>query len=125
MKYFTLSELTATNTGIKNNPAPAQISNLTALIANILDPLRELYGRPIKINSGFRCTAVNVAVGGTPGSQHLKGEAADITGENNKLLFNLIKDNFVFDQLINEKDFTWIHISFSQLYNRNHVLKIK
>lgn len=124
MKYFTLDELTTTTTGIKNVPAQAQVSNLIALVENVLDPARALLGRPITVNSGFRCQAVNLAVKGAAKSQHLKGEAADLTCEDNKRLFCLIRDHFTFDQLINEYEYKWIHVSCSQLHNRNQVLSI-
>ena len=124
MKYFTIDELTKTDTGLNNIPRPAHVSNLTALVTTILDPLRELFHSPITVNSGFRSKEVNEKVGGAKNSQHLMGEAVDITSENNELLFKLIRDNFVFDQLINEYNFKWIHVSFSQLYNRKQILKI-
>ena len=124
MKYFTLTELTTTTTGLENNPAQAQKSNLIALVENILDPVRELLGRPITVNSGFRCPLVNSAVKGVKTSQHLKGEAADLSCEDNKKLFELIRDHFVFDQLINEYNFKWVHVSFSQLHNRKQILII-
>ena len=126
MKYFTLEELTSTDTGLPNNPSPSQKSNLLALTDNVLDPVRMRFGRPIRVNSGFRSQAVNdhKDVKGSKTSQHLKGEAADITCEDNRKLFALIRDNFTFDQLINEYNFRWIHVSFSQLHNRNQILKI-
>ena len=124
MKYFTIEELTRTETGLQNNPSPAQIDNLTALVTNILDPARYAIGLPIKVNSGFRSPSVNAKVGGVKTSQHLKGEAADLTCENNKKLFEIIKDNLVFDQLIWEHGGQWIHVSFSQLHNRQNILNI-
>jgi len=126
MKYFTIAELTHTDTGLPNIPTPAQKANLTALGENVLDPVRTLYGKPITVNSGFRSKAVNdhPEVKGSKTSQHLKGEAADLKCYNNKLLFELIRDNFVFDQLINEYNYKWIHVSFSQLHNRNQILVI-
>ena len=124
MKYFTLEELTSTDTGLPNNPSPSQKSNLLALTDNVLDPVRMRFGRPIRVNSGFRSQEVNDKVNGAKNSQHLKGEAADLTCENNKKLFEIIRDNFTFDQLINEYNYSWIHVSFSQLHNRNQILKI-
>lgn len=134
MKYFTINELTKSTTaqsrGIKNIPSKKEENNLIALVENVLDPLREAYGNPIIVTSGFRCKALNKAVGGASNSQHLTGEAADIrtvsdTKEDNKKLFNLIqKLNLPFDQLINENDFNWIHVSYSSR-NRRQVLTIK
>lgn len=124
MKYFTIEELSVTNTGLANIPNEEQTNNLIALVDNILDPLRELLNAPIKVSSGFRCNAVNTAVGGAKTSQHLKGKAADIECFDNEILFNLIKDNFVFDQLINEYNFKWVHVSYSKS-NRRQILTIK
>lgn len=85
MKYFTIAELTrsttAANRGIDNTPPPAAVQNLRSLVENVLDPLREAYGHPIYVNSGYRSPTLNRAVGGTRNSQHLRGQAADIRGE--------------------------------------------
>lgn len=121
MKYFTIKELckssTATQRGINNSPNSEIVSNLEQLVDNILDPLREAYGKPITVNSGYRCEALNKAVGGSKTSHHLTGLAADITGSSkaeNKKLFELVqKLKLPFDQLIDEKKFSWVHISFS------------
>ena len=78
---------------------------------------------PITVSSGFRSAVVNKAVGGSSTSQHCKGEAADLQCADNKMLFDIIKDNFVFDQLINEHDYSWIHVSLKEYGNRNEVLK--
>ena len=122
MKYFTIKELckssTATYKGIDNTPNSEIVSNLEQLVDKILDPLREKYGKPIKINSGYRCDRLNKAVGGSATSQHRYGLAADITTGSrleNKLLFILVQQlNLPFDQLIDEKSYSWIHISFSK-----------
>lgn len=126
MKYFTIKELSSTNKRINNVPNASVINNLTALVDNVLDAARKLYGKPIKINSGYRSQELNKAVGGVSNSQHILGEAADITTgtkEGNKILFNLIRDNLKFDQLIDEKDYTWLHISYKQ-HNRNQILHL-
>ena len=122
MKYFTIKELckssTATQKKIDNFPNSDIIDNLTLLVDNVLDPLREVYGKPIIVNGGYRCPALNKAVGGSKTSSHMKGLAADITAgspSKNKILFNLIKDlNLPFDQLIDESNFCWVHVSYSQ-----------
>lgn len=122
MKYFTIQELckssTANQKGINNSPNSEIVKNLEQLVDNILDPLREKYGKPIIVNSGYRCLALNKVVGGSKTSQHLLGLAADITGGSkvkNKQLFNLIKNlNLPYDQLIDEKNFEWVHVSFSK-----------
>lgn len=122
MKYFTIKELcsslTATQKKINNTPNSAIVNNLKQLVDWILDPLRERYGKPIRVNSGYRCLALNEAVKGSKTSQHIKGLAADITAgspEENKILFNLAQElKLPFDQLIDERQFQWIHISFSK-----------
>lgn len=121
MKHFTIGELCASTTadarGIKNTPMLQETGNLKALADNVLAPLREWYGKPIYVNSGYRCPQLNRMVGGKPTSQHLKGEAADITAgskEENRKLFDYIKKNLTFDQLIDEKNFSWVHVSFKR-----------
>lgn len=121
MKHFTIGELCASTTadarGIKNTPMLQEKGNLKALADNVLDPLREWYGKPIYVNSGYRCPQLNRMVGGKPTSQHLKGEAADITAgskEENRKLFAYIRANLTFDQLIDEKNFSWVHVSFKR-----------
>lgn len=122
MKFFTIKELckssTATLKRIDNTPNAEIVNNLEQLVDNILDPLREEYGKPIKVNSGYRSQALNDAVGGSKTSQHKYGLAADITTgsrlENKKLFILVQKMNLPFDQLIDEKSYSWIHISFSK-----------
>lgn len=132
MKHFTLAELTYSDTaqarGINNQPNRAQSDSLVALTENVLDPLRERYGRPIQVNSGFRGSALNRAVGGAATSQHLKGEAADITvgsRSGNKQLFDIIRKELDFDQLINEQNYSWVHVSYrADGRNREQVLNL-
>lgn len=134
MKYFTIKEMTKSDTaqskGIKNIPSKEEEQNLVLLIENVLDPLREAYGKPIIVTSGYRCKELNSAVGGAKTSQHLTGEAADIrsvedTIEENKKLFDLVqKLKLPFDQLIDEYNLNWVHVSYSKR-NRRQVLKIK
>lgn len=121
MKYFTIEELCASNTAklkkINNEPNKEIINNLTSLIEKILDPLREEYKNPIIINSGYRCPQLNKLVGGAKTSQHITGLAADVTVGNknqNKKLFELaIKMDLPYDQIIDESNFSWVHISYS------------
>lgn len=118
---------TATAKGIDNTPDQTVTNNLTKLIEAVLDPLREWYGKPIIVNSGYRCEALNKAIGGAKSSQHMLGEAADITvgsKEENEKLFNYIKDNLEFDQLINESDFSWVHVSYRERRLRKQVLEL-
>jgi hypothetical protein len=123
--FFTLPELCTTDTGLVNIPNWEQVDNLYSLTKIILDPLRALYGMPIHVNSGYRCPAVNKAVGGAVTSRHLQGMAVDITGGDkvqNKRLFDLIEKKLVFDQLIIENDLTWIHVSLVKSNNRRQLL---
>lgn len=131
MKYFTLKELTRSATaeakGIDNTPTPEVEKNLTLLVENVLDPLRKLFGKPITVNSGYRCPELNKAVGGSKTSDHVKGFAADITGgskEENERLFYLIKYNFNFKQLIDEKNFSWVHVSYDPSNIKNQILNL-
>lgn len=128
MKYFTLEELCATKTGLTNIPNWQAVENLKALVNNVLDPLRESWGKPIIVTSGFRGKAVNDKVGGVATSQHTKGEAADIdigTPEQNKELFDFIcKSCITFDQLLLENRGQWIHISYNINKNRQQILYI-
>lgn len=121
-KYFTLKELLASDTakakGIDNTPTWGIVQNLNGLAVNLLDPIRELYGKPIYINSGYRCPALNKAVGGVPTSEHMKGMAADIDTRKgvaeNLRLFELIKNSGLkFTQLIDEKHGQWVHVSYN------------
>ena len=122
--HFTIEEMYASATakakGIDNKPNVQQMINLVYLCAYVLEPLRVAMNEPIKIGSGFRCRALNKAVGGVYNSQHLKGHAADlcIDGDINKgrKWFEYIKNHLPFDQLIWEKNPKtgnyWVHVSF-------------
>lgn len=131
MKYFTIKELSHSDTavarGIGNYPTAEAIHNLTKLVENVLDPLREKYGKPIRVSSGYRSAILNRSVNGATSSQHRLGEAADITvgsKEENRKLFEIIRLELPFDQLIDEKDFSWVHVSFREGRNRKQVLKL-
>lgn len=131
-KYFTVNELCKSDTarvkGIDNTPNAIQISNMEELIKNVLDPLREAYGKPINVNSGFRSPALNKAVGGAKNSEHMTGCAADIdvhSIQGNKQLFYLIqKLNLPFRQLIDESNFSWVHVSYNKNDIKRQVLKL-
>lgn len=132
MKYFTISELckssTAQSRGIDNTPQEDIVKKLTELIENVLDPVRELWGGPLIVNSGYRCPALNSSIkGAKKTSQHLLGEAADITTGKigaNKILFDMIRTSDIpFDQLIDESNYSWIHISYGER-NRRQVLHL-
>lgn len=134
MKYFTIAELiksdAAKRSKINNTPTKQEEANLIALVDNVLDPLREAYGKPIIVTSGFRCERLNKLVNGSKTSQHRTGQAADIrtiedTVEENKKLFDLVqKLNLPYDQLIDEYNYDWVHVSYSPR-NRRQILHIK
>lgn len=116
---------TADRRGIDNRLPKALICNVNGLIDNVLDPLREAYGKPITVTSGYRCEALNKAVGGSKTSEHMKGMAADIVGtpntkSENKRLFNLVQElELPFTQLIDEKNFSWVHVSYDSCNVKN------
>lgn len=132
MEYFTVEELTRSVTAealkIDNTPTPDAEANLKALISNVLDPLRKAYGHPITVTSGYRSPRLNAAVGGVKTSQHQKGHAADITAgspEENKKLFDLAQElNLPFCQLIDEKKYKWVHISYDKNNVKRQVLHL-
>jgi uncharacterized protein YcbK (DUF882 family) len=132
MKYFTIKELcqsaTAKKLKIANSPSPDVVANLTYLVENLLDMVREKWGKPIHVNSGYRSEALNKAVGGKATSQHLTGQAADITTgnlvENRQLWEFIIRNNFKVDQMINENGYQWIHISLKETGNREQIFAI-
>ena len=119
MRHFTINELTHSDTAVRRNidntPPYEAVENLRALVDNVLDPAREAMGCPIIINSGYRSEELNAAVGGVSTSQHRKGEAADITTgrfSGNIQLYRYIRDNLVYDQLIEYYHYQFIHVSY-------------
>ena len=132
MRFFTTNELiqsqTAKSLGINNIPPTAAHQALIDLIENTLDPVRELWGSPVQINSGYRSPKLNKAVRGAANSQHMRGEAADITtgtkAGNKKLFAMIVEGDIPFDQIIDEQDYTWIHISYNCSNNRRQVLHL-
>lgn len=137
-QHFTLEELTASSTanakGIDNTPTKAVVACLTELCEEVLEPLRQAYGKPIHISSGYRSPKLNKAVGGASTSQHLYGQAADITCmtdsvSGNKELFDvaqrLIANGTIkVGQLIDEYGYNWVHISTPNKHT-NQILHIK
>ena len=119
-KNFTLSEITRSNTAarlnIKNAPNKEHLKNMQVLVRDLIQPMRDALG-PIRISSGYRSPALNRAIGGSSKSQHCKGQALDLqfwkNGEMcNKEIYDwVIKEDIEFDQMINEFDYAWIHIS--------------
>jgi hypothetical protein len=132
-KNFSLEEMvysdTARSKGINNAPSPEVLASLQLLVDNVLQPVRDLYGKTVHVNSGYRSPELNKAVGGAANSQHVQGRAADISvggKTENKALFNLIcRSNIPFDQLIDEYDYRWVHVSYRESGNRGQVLHLK
>jgi hypothetical protein len=121
---FSLNELTQSETalrkGLDNTPSEDIIANLKTLVENVLQPVRDHYGKGVKVNSGYRSPEVNASVGGSRTSDHCKGQAADIEipGIANADLAKYIKDSLKFTQLILEfytpgvPDSGWVHVSY-------------
>ena len=127
MKYFKMKEFEC-HDGCEM-PAEAR-ENIEALVEVVLDPARERLGKAIRVNSGYRCPKHNLKVGGVAGSQHMKGEAADVvpgdsgqvTGDSLERLVRIIKELVVFDQMIVYP--TFVHVSYKRIgINRHQVLK--
>jgi hypothetical protein len=122
---LSLAEVTRSETakrrGISNMPTAEHIENFKKLAANIFQPIREHFGKPIIISSGYRSAELNKAIGGSLSSQHSSGEAIDIdmdgTDITNKQIFDYIKDNLTFDQMIwefgTDANPDWVHVSFA------------
>lgn len=113
---------------LSNLPKQDEIKKLNQLATEILQPIRNEFNAPIKVTSGYRSPRVNKGVGGSSTSQHVKGEAADITSSDNKKLFDtiisLIKSHEIeVGQLINEYNYSWIHVSLPTSKHHNEVLK--
>lgn len=131
-KYLVLKDLTrsqtATRCKIDNTPSYEEICNLESVAVNCFDKIKDIFPTCF-ISSGFRCKVLNKKVKGSSTSQHITGEAIDIdsnSNEVNKIIFNWCQKNLDFDQLINEFEHSWTHISFKRNgKNRKQILKIK
>ena len=131
-EHISYNEATASNTAtrlnIDNTPNAETLERMKVVANACFEPLRVWYGKPLRVNSFYRSEALNKAIGGSKTSQHCKGEAIDISAGSkfqNKIIHVWIKENLVFDQLINEYDFTWVHVSFSLGNNRKQCLVVK
>ena len=137
-KNISYKEATYSNTakrlGIDNTPNEEQLENMKHVAENIFQPVREHFNVPIYISSFFRNDALNQAVNGSINSTHKKGEAMDLDADvygkiTNAEIFNYIKDNLEFDQLIwefgDDKNPAWVHVSLSKRNNRNQILVAK
>ena len=128
--HFSLAEFTKSQTairkGIKNEPNEEAIENMRLLCENILEPIRENYGLPFTLNSGFRSLGLNTEIGSSPTSQHVTGQAADfeIPTISNKDIAHWIRDNLDYDQLLLEfykegdPSSGWVHCSYVGFENR-------
>jgi hypothetical protein len=133
-KHLTLAELTYSETanklGIVNVPNQLQTENLKTLALKVFEPVREHFGVPINISSGYRIMNLNQALKGSITSQHCKGEAIDIDMKGDKVsnaqIFHWIKDNLKYDQLIwefgDKKNPDWVHVSYTK-DNRQQTLR--
>jgi hypothetical protein len=134
-EHFALAEFTRSESakrhGVSNDPTPEHLQNLINLCEKVLEPIRIKFG-PINISSGYRSKALNHYIGGSLNSQHCEAKAADIDqdgmgGASNTEIFNYIKDNLDFDQMIwefgdnNKPD--WVHVSYNGAKNRKQVLR--
>lgn len=135
-KNLSLAEVTRSETakrkGISNMPTPEHLENFKKLAEKVFQPIREHFGVPIHISSGYRSAALNKAIGGAASSQHCSGEAIDIdmdgTSVTNAQIFNYIKDNLEFDQLIwefgTDTNPDWVHVSYESTgKQRKQILK--
>ena len=127
-----IESYTAKRKDIENIPSEYELVNMVAVAENVFEPLREWVGGPIKINSFFRSAELNKAIGGSSRSQHCQGRAIDLDDvyghKTNAEMFNYIKNNLDFDQLIwefgNDENPNWVHVSYvSEDGNRRRCLK--
>lgn len=138
--HLSLAEVTrsdsAKRNGISNQPTPEHIENFKKLAEKVFEPIRNHFGVPIHISSGYRSKALNEAIGGSLTSQHCSGEAIDIdmdgstNGVSNADVFKYIKDHLQFDQLIWEFGSTsnpdWVHVSYESTgRQRKQILRAK
>jgi D-alanyl-D-alanine dipeptidase len=136
-EHLDLSELirseSAKRNGISNMPTDEHIANFKELAEKVFEPIRNNFRCPIHISSGYRSEALNKCIGGSATSQHSKGQAIDVdmdgtpNGVTNKMVFDYIKDNLEFDQLIwefgTDSNPDWVHVSYSEGKNRSQILK--
>jgi len=128
--HFNLAEFTRSESakrhGVSNEPTAEHLENIKTLCEKVLEPIRIKFG-PINISSGYRSKVLNHYIGGSLRSQHCEGKAADIdmddmVGVTNKQIFEYIKNELEFDQLINEFNYGWVHVSYNAGKNRRQVL---
>lgn len=114
-----ISSESAKRNGIKNEPTAEHLENMKKLAVNVFQPIRDHFNVPIHISSGYRSLALNKAIKGSLSSQHILGQAIDLDMDGssskvtNKMIFEFIKNNLDFDQLINEYNYSWVHVSYN------------
>ena len=128
--HFNLAEFTRSESakrhGVSNEPTAEHLANIKILCEKVLEPIRMKFG-PINISSGYRSKVLNHYIGGSLKSQHCEGKAADIDMDGmgsvtNKQIFDYIKNELEFDQLINEFNYGWVHVSYNAGNNRKQIL---
>jgi hypothetical protein len=136
VRQIDLSEVirseSAKRNGISNMPTEAHIANFKLLAEKVFEPIREYFGVPIHISSGYRSKELNAKIGGSATSDHCHGKALDLdadgTSITNNQIFNFIKDNLEFDQLIWEygtkENPAWVHVSYRKSGNRKQILYV-
>jgi hypothetical protein len=130
-KNLALTEMlrseSAKRRGISNKATKEHIENMKILAEKVFQPIRDHFKVPIRISSGYRSRELNAIIGGSQTSQHSEGKAMDVdmdgTKITNKQIFDFIRQNLEFDQLINEFDYSWVHVSFNLGKNRKQVLE--
>tara|TARA_S200002703_G_C3741398_1_gene227988 strand:- start:198 stop:659 length:462 start_codon:yes stop_codon:yes gene_type:complete len=135
-KNLTLREAiksnTATRLGINNTPEEWEIHNLRAVAENVFQPVRDHFGVPIAVSSGYRSKELNRAIGGSKYSQHMIGEALDLDADvygkvTNAEIFNYIKNNLEWDQMIwefgDDEEPNWVHVSYKESGNNRKQIK--
>ena len=126
--HFTLYDIgfsqTAVTYGFDNTPTPLIIKNATLLYQKVLEPLRNHYNCAVSVHCTYRCPQVNAKIGSKSTSQHIVGQAVDfnVVGHSIEEVYQYIKNNMVFDQLIQEG--TWIHVSYKATGNRKQCLRM-
>ena len=132
-EHLELAELvrseSAKRLGVSNMPTEEHLANLKILAEKVFEPIRNNFRCPIYISSGYRSHSLNNAIGGVKGSHHLKGMAIDIdmdgtdNGVTNKDIFDYIKNNLTFTQVIDEYNYSWIHVSYDENNLKKEILK--
>jgi len=136
-KYITYQEAVTSQTAVRNKianvPNNNELLNMELVAIRVFDVVREHFGVPLRVSSFFRCLLLNKAVRGSKTSQHCKGQAIDMQGTGkvtNKMIFDYIKENLDFDQLIwefgNDENPAWVHVSYvSKKKNRKQIIRLE